>query len=214
MSADDKRWEKYAQGCILSSEEERWERTAPTPTSDASTSTTNWRVGSGAIRMGAETKRLLRLVKQPQLPQTTWTPSWWRSRQSEERLVGWNCEWNACRIGEPQKPLQGLTGIWGWPVHHSLNLVGIHAHPLGRDDVTQKCYWLCMKFAFLRLDKKPILEQPLEHPPDVLNMFLERRRKYQYVIQVDNIWIDLPCLSARHWRVLETPRGSWIARRA
>ncbi len=33
--------------------------------------------------------------------------------------------------------------------------------------------------------QKAILEQPLEHSSDVLNMFLERRRKYQYVIQVD-----------------------------
>ncbi len=42
-----------------------------------------------------------------------------------------------------------------------------------------------MKRTLLRLDKKPILEQPLEHSSDVLNMFLERRRKYLYVIQVD-----------------------------
>ncbi len=42
-----------------------------------------------------------------------------------------------------------------------------------------------MERAFLRLDKKPILEQPLEHSSDVLNMFMERGRKYQYVIQVD-----------------------------
>ncbi len=42
-----------------------------------------------------------------------------------------------------------------------------------------------MERALLRLDKKPILQQPLEHSPDVLNMFLERRRKNQYVIQVD-----------------------------
>ncbi len=40
----------------------RWDSTAPTPTSDASTSTTNWRVGSGARRIDAETKRLLSLV--------------------------------------------------------------------------------------------------------------------------------------------------------
>ncbi len=40
----------------------RWDSTAPTPTSDASTSTTNWRVGSGARIMGAETKRPLSLV--------------------------------------------------------------------------------------------------------------------------------------------------------
>ena len=39
-----------------------WDNTAPTPTSDASTSTTNCRVGSGATRMGAETKRLLSLA--------------------------------------------------------------------------------------------------------------------------------------------------------
>ncbi len=61
-SAGESRWEKNAQGCTLSSEVARWDSTAPTPTSDASTSTTNWRVGSGARRMGAETMRLLSLV--------------------------------------------------------------------------------------------------------------------------------------------------------
>jgi hypothetical protein len=42
-----------------------------------------------------------------------------------------------------------------------------------------------MKNAFLRLDKKSILQQPLKHSSDVLNVFLERRRKNQYVIQVN-----------------------------
>ncbi len=36
---------KNAQGCTLSSEVARWDSTAPTPTSDASTSTTNWACG-------------------------------------------------------------------------------------------------------------------------------------------------------------------------
>ncbi len=42
-----------------------------------------------------------------------------------------------------------------------------------------------MERALLRLDKNPILKQPLEHSPDVLHMFLKRRRKNQYVIQVN-----------------------------
>ncbi len=50
------------QGCILSSTEERWDSTTPTPTSEVLTSTTNWREVSGAMRIGAETKWLLRLV--------------------------------------------------------------------------------------------------------------------------------------------------------
>ncbi len=57
-SAEDKRWEKYMQGCILSSKEERWNRVALTPTSDMSTSTTNSREWSGAMSIGAETKHL------------------------------------------------------------------------------------------------------------------------------------------------------------
>ncbi len=60
-------------------------------------------------------------------------------------------------MGKAQEPLQGLAGIWGWPIHHSLNLVRIHAHPLDRDDVSQKGNRLCMKDTFLCLDKKPIL---------------------------------------------------------
>ena len=40
-----------------------WDRGAPTPVSDASTSTTNWREGSGKMRIGAVVKRCLRSLK-------------------------------------------------------------------------------------------------------------------------------------------------------
>ncbi len=52
---------KIRARCTLPPVRERWDRTAPTPTSDASNSTTNCREGSGATRMGAERKQLLSL---------------------------------------------------------------------------------------------------------------------------------------------------------
>ena len=40
-----------------------WDSTAPTPLSEASSSTTNWQAGSGWMRMGAEAKQFLRSLK-------------------------------------------------------------------------------------------------------------------------------------------------------
>lgn len=51
------RFEKKAQGWTLLSLAERWEGTAPTPTSEASTSTMNCLLGSGWIKMRAEVNR-------------------------------------------------------------------------------------------------------------------------------------------------------------
>ena len=54
-------WKSKHKWCSLPLD--RWERTAPTPTFDASTSTTNGNDGSGSTRIGAEEKRSLRFLK-------------------------------------------------------------------------------------------------------------------------------------------------------
>ncbi|XP_070849822.1 Fc receptor-like protein 5 [Chaetodon trifascialis] len=63
VRAGDRRREKKAQGCNFRSEGERWDRTAPTPESEASTSTTNCAVGSGWDKTGAETNKDFNLAK-------------------------------------------------------------------------------------------------------------------------------------------------------
>lgn len=72
---------------------------------------------------------------------------WWRSWQPKV----------ANKMGKPRNPLQNLVRIKGWPILHSLNLVGIHAHPLRRDEEPQKWDQLCLENTFLHLDKKIIL---------------------------------------------------------
>ena len=52
--------EKKAHGWTFWSFADRCDRTAPTPVSEASTSTMNWRSGSGKMRIGAKVKRVFK----------------------------------------------------------------------------------------------------------------------------------------------------------
>lgn len=59
----DSRHDRKAQGCIFPTCSDRCERTAPIPSLDASTSTTNCHWGSGIVRICAVVKRVSRLLK-------------------------------------------------------------------------------------------------------------------------------------------------------
>ena len=76
------RLEKKAQGCSFWSVATVWDRTAPTPTSETSTSNTNCRSGSGMTRMGAEVNCSFR----------AWKASWaanvhWKGTFQEARAM-------------------------------------------------------------------------------------------------------------------------------
>ena len=75
-SALDNHLERKAQGCILPSCSDRWDNAAPTPLFDASTSTTNWRCGSGRVRMGAVVNQCLRVWNAFSVFGDQWNGTW------------------------------------------------------------------------------------------------------------------------------------------
>ncbi len=143
---------KKAQGCIFSSENDIFDKTTPTPTSDASTSTMNCQDGSGVFKMGAENKPALQNLKRS-LGLRRPTESFLRGGEIRQRKGDLNKVPNELpvKISKPQKTLDRSATVWGGPIRNSFCLGGIHSDTFGRENKTQERNRPCMKLTLLHL---------------------------------------------------------------
>ncbi len=148
-------------------------RMAPTPTSEASTSTINCLSGSGVMMMGAEVNNPLSRSNAScealDQPKRVLDKVKLVSGDGDTTIIS---DKTMIKIG---KPLKHDSRIWNRLINDSTNLVRVHADPLCRNHRTEKRDRLGMNMHFSALTNRWFSSKRCKNSADMLHVYLERR---------------------------------------
>ena len=124
---------------------DRWDNTAPTPSLDESTSTTNWRCGSGRVRMGALVLEVLERLRDQRNCTRVEVRAWRRAAIALKPLT--NRLW---KFANP-KNCWTFVAVWSRPFCNSAHFSQIHLYSSRSYNEAQEWDSFGMKHTFFLL---------------------------------------------------------------